>query len=477
MEHSPNLPATDSARHSAAAALAADATRGSAIKLAAELGGRCASLFTTLLIARSLGVSAFGLFAAVSGIAAIVAQLADLGLQPLAPRVLVAGEVPLRVLLRAKLTLCAGVAALALALLPFGLLFTPLALFFTLAGLAEFTGVALRSRGHRGAEAALILLLRGSALVAVLTASRGGAGTRELAWALVMSALPAIALGGVLLGRLGGDAQGASVDPGTRTLLRTSFPLGLNGVLALGCVRLETLALGLARSAPEVGLYAAALRIVESCLLVPTAIGAGAMPASTREALAGGRGVRERTATTAALLAVPAAAGLVLLAPGLVGLLFGPAFAGAVPTLRLLALALVPAFMNALLLHGLIAAGRAAWLPRLTAIRLAAAAILAIALVPAAGASGAALGFLASELLLLALAARACANARFAFPIARPLAMGIAASIPMAVAVVLSSGGPLASVAEGGLIYAATLLVAWRFAPRLLPRRPDVRYS
>jgi O-antigen/teichoic acid export membrane protein len=56
-----------------------DASRGSAIKLGAELLGRLLALATTLLVARVLGVSDFGLFAVLSGIAVLVAELSDLG--------------------------------------------------------------------------------------------------------------------------------------------------------------------------------------------------------------------------------------------------------------------------------------------------------------------------------------------------------------------------------------------------------------
>jgi len=66
-----------------------DASRGSAIKLGAELLGRLLALATTLLVARVLGVSDFGLFAVLSGIAVLVAELSDLGLQGIAVQSLV----------------------------------------------------------------------------------------------------------------------------------------------------------------------------------------------------------------------------------------------------------------------------------------------------------------------------------------------------------------------------------------------------
>jgi O-antigen/teichoic acid export membrane protein len=190
------------------------------------------------------------------------------------------------------------------------------------------------------------------------------------------------------------------------------------------------------------------------------------MPALTREGLRGLGPVRARTAGTVALLAVPAAIGLALLAPGVLVLLFGADYAVGAPALRWLCLGLVPVFMNAVLLHSLIAAGRADLPPRLSGIRVAVAAALALALIPSFGAAGAALGFAASELVLLGLGVRACHAIRFPVPVVKPVLLALGASLPMAAAVGLAGRGPLASLALGLATYALTLAAAWRLTPR-----------
>ncbi len=182
-------------------------------------------------------------------------------------------------------------------------------------------------------------------------------------------------------------------------------------------LRLEVLALFAWRSPAEAGLFALALKIVESLNGIPGAIAAGALPALTREALAQARReARERTARTVALIAVPGAVLLSLLAPR-VAAAWSPAYAPAAPYLRILALAIVPMFMNAVLLHALIAAGRPERVPALTAVRVAVAGLLALALIPSLGAAGAAWGFLASEVVLLAAASHACARVGFPVPV------------------------------------------------------------
>jgi O-antigen/teichoic acid export membrane protein len=130
-----------------------------------------------------------------------------------------------------------------------------------------------------------------------------------------------------------------------------------------------------------------------------------------------------------------------------------------------MALSLLPLFLNAVLLHSLIAAGRAGILPRLTLVRVTLASLLAFALVPPYGAVGGALGFLISEMVLLALAERACAAARFPVPVLRPILIAVAAALPMAAVVATAGGGVLVSVVLGLVVYVLTLAAAWKIAP------------
>ena len=122
--------------------------------------------------------------------------------------------------------------------------------------------------------------------------------------------------------------------------------------------------------------------------------------------------------------------------------------------LRVLALALVPMFVNALLLHCLIAAGRPQRVPVLTGVRVAVAGLLALALVPTWGAAGAAWGFLAAEGALLVAAAGACAAVGFAVPLASPLAWGAALALPCTAAAALGGAGLVVPGTAAAIVYA-----------------------
>ena len=413
---------------------ASAATRGSAVRLAAEVGSRVLAMATVFLLSVGLGVEGWGTWAALAALAAIAAQLANAGTQEVACRLLLARTVSLRALMSARVILSAvvllasAVTALAAGLglaRPGALLLAILTVDAVLVGWVEFLGTVLRARGRRGQEAMLLVLVRAAALAGVALALSGHVDLTMVALAHAASGILPLALGLHLVRAAPAEVH-ADASPRAIDALRASWPLAVNSGLALASLRLEVLALFAWRSPAEAGLFALALKLVEALNGIPGAIAAGALPALTREAVAqGGPQARERTARTVALLAVPGAALLFLLAPR-VAAAWSPAYAPAAPYLRILGLALVPMFMNAVLLHALIAAGRALRVPALTALRVAAAAVLALALIPRLGATGAAWGFLASELVLLWAASRACARARFPVPVASALTWGVA---------------------------------------------------
>jgi O-antigen/teichoic acid export membrane protein len=445
-----------------------EATKGSALKLGAELVGRLLyGLTTTVAIPRVLGVEGTGTFGALSAVALVAAEAADLGLQGTASQALVAGTLSLRAMVRTKLLISGAVLLVAFCVVPWAPVFAPLLVFFTLAGWSEFLGLALRARGRAFLETVVIFCLRAAGLVTIGFVILIGPTLPRVAWAAAASPLPAILLGAWLLRGTNPIHDRAAPEPPPPAILRSALPLAVNGGLALVSLRIELLAVKLLRGTYEAGLFSVALRVIELLNGLSAAVCAGAMPALTREALRGEGPVRRRTGMTAALLAAPAVLGLLLVAPEVIVLLGGQAFSGGGPALRVMALSLLPLFLNAVLLHSLIAVGRPSLLPRLTLVRVTTATLLALVLVPRFGAVGGAAGFLVSEIVLLAFAARACASARFPVPVLKPILVGVAAALPMAGLVATAGAGLLVSIALGLFAYSLTLAVAWRFSPEI----------
>ncbi len=453
-----------------------DATRGSAIKLAAEVSSRLLTFSTTLLLVRGLGAGDFGRYTRLSVYAVLLAELGELGLQNHASRALVAGTDSLRALLRVRwllLGLVGGVALAGAALAPVlgarrggealdGVALGLLIGWYALSGWGEFLGVALRCRAARRQEALLLLVLRAAGLVAVAAALALGAGLRGVALALAVSPLPPLALGVLLLRRH--PEPHPSAGRRRREVLRESAPLAVYGGLLLLSPRVEFLVLSWLAAPAAVGPFAAALVVVWFLAMVPSAVTAGAMPALTREALRGEGEVRRRTAATLGALAAPAAVGLVLVAPALARFA-GADYAAAALPLRLMAVALPAAFLNAGMAGALIAAGRAAWLPRLTAGRVVLAFALAFVLVPRWGAIGAAIGLVCAEWALLGAGWLACRRAAFPVPAGAPVAWGLLLCVPMALAVVNVRERLELALPLGALTWAATLLAASRLLP------------
>jgi O-antigen/teichoic acid export membrane protein len=347
-----------------------DATRGSAIRLLAEVASRLLLYATTWLLARGLGPSEYGLYVKLSAYALLLAELGELGLQVLASRVLISGSVSLGSLLRARFVLAGLVAGVALGAVPglpwllrqagadapagIGLLLSLLIAWLALSGWGEFLGVALRCRGARSREALLLLALRAVGLPLAALPLALGAGLRGVALGLALSPLPALALGAWWLARTRELVQGPAAGPAA--VLRQSAPLAVYAALLLLSPRIELFVLAFLRDDRELGLFTAGLSVIWFLAAVPGAIAAGAMPALTREARGGDDAVRRRTAATLALLAAPAGVGLALVAPHVPRLLFGSGLSAADNDSAALPLRIMAAAVPALFQNGLVAA-------------------------------------------------------------------------------------------------------------------------
>ena len=457
---------------------AAQASTGSAIKLGAEAAGRLLGFATTVVITRSLAAGEYGRFELAMAAAIVAAEAADFGLAATAGRDLVTRRVGLSGVVRAKLfltllLLCAVPVLwwLGRALagdVPFAL-FVPLVVFFVVGGWVELLGAALRAAGRRWMEAATILVFRACVLSTAILFLSHRADLVGLSWTQAGATLPPLVLAAILARRFAvGEAVPGALD--ARALLRAARPLGLNAVLALVSLRVEIFAVARWGGGEDVGLYAVGQKVIAFLLMVPAAICAGAMPALVREAAEARprpHAVRDRTATLVAILGVSAAVGLALV-PGIVTL-FGAAFAAAASVARLLALAVPFVFMNTLLHHALIAAGRGSRVARLTALRVLMAIGLAMVLVPRGGIHGAAVGFALAEAALCLLAARSCHAEGFGVPVVRTLALGLAVALPMAAVVASIDAPDLVKVAAGVATGAATvgLLLAARARVRV----------
>jgi len=149
----------------------------------------------------------------------------------------------------------------------------------------------------------------------------------------------------VTLVRVGGKRYG-SLWPTLPTLntirqtLHTAVPFALSGALMQLSSRIDILVLAVLLGAAATGVYSAAYRVVFTMLFVPPLIGVSIFPLAAKLYATDPTAVPafySKVVNEVLLLALPAAAGLWLIAPKLVPLLFGPDFGDSVPPLRILA--------------------------------------------------------------------------------------------------------------------------------------------
>ena len=261
------------------------------------------------------------------------------------------------------------------------------------------------------------------------------------------------------------------LDPAIwRPLVRWALPQGGVLILSMLYFRIDTVLLSLLSSDDEVALYGLGYRVLEMLALFPAFFMVTLFPEIAR---AGAESPRVTAIAQAALSSMLLAAIAVLVlfagfAPEVVAFVGGPGFEGAVPVLRLLALSVSLVFVNTFFFHSLVALNRQRELLWLTVVVLTINVGLNAVLIPPAGAEGAAIALVASEVAVLASAWWLYAKVATSPRIVNALPV-LAAGAAMTVAVLgiraippLADIGPLAVLLVGGpvavLVYVGVLL-------------------
>ncbi len=187
-------------------------------------------------------------------------------------------------------------------------------------------------------------------------------------------------------------------------LLRASGHFGLAAVFVALQMRLSFILLESIAGAGAAGYFAAANRFGEAARLLPNAFFGALFPALSALAADGQRlrGTFRRALLGLGAYGVLAGAALALLAPLLIGVVFGAGFAPAVPALQWLGLALVFSLLRGARTLYWYARGREAWVNLVNGAAVVAQLVLSTWLIGRAGAAGAALAVAAVEGLAFA---------------------------------------------------------------------------
>jgi O-antigen/teichoic acid export membrane protein len=244
---------------------------------------------------------------------------------------------------------------------------------------------------RQGATAALIVLL------AVLGASLLPFFLVAAAAALVPLVLTAVLVRGDIPLVPGGDRRAWAA------LLRQTLPFALATAVGAIYFRLAILLVDLLSTPHQTGLFGVSFRIVDVLIVVPQLTITAALPIFSRAA----RDDRERldyglglVAESMAMLAGAVALALAAGAPIAIEIVAGDGFEGAVPVLRLHAIALMFAFFTAPWAYALISLRRHRDVLAINAAGIVALAVGLALLVPEHGARGAAIATIVGELVL-----------------------------------------------------------------------------
>lgn len=375
-------------------------------------------LVVTIVAARTLAAPEFGVFALAMTTGWLLSVASDAGLPlDLAKQIAVAssgGQRPPFALVRdamrwrmtfAAVAVVAGI-ALGAALVPADAVapFSLIVLAQLLNASLETLGHAFRGLGRSAVEASLNVAQRTGAGLAAALVLAGGAPLLLAALALALP--PAVALvTGIVIARqmTAPDPVDAAVatdrHPLSARFVRDVAPVGAAVLLSALYFRCDVYFIERWHGLDAVGLYNGAFRIVEALRLFPAAVMAVTFPA-----FCVARSWSPLRSVVGALLPVSVVlmTALYLVAPDLLGGLYGPRFTTAAPALGVLALALPFFFVNYALTHQVIAwEGQRMYL-RITAAALATNVIANLLLIPGDGLRGAAIATLITEVAVFA---------------------------------------------------------------------------
>ena len=147
-------------------------------------------------------------------------------------------------------------------------------------------------------------------------------------------------------------------------LLKLAWPIGLAGVFVTAYYRIDAVLLFHYRGATATAYYSAAYRVIDTLQIVPVTIGSVLLPFLAGAERAAGSVARARRAFDLAVallvaIAVPVAVFGIILAPGLVTLVYGVPYHRSIVLLQILLPAFIPiclgyVFTSQLILHGLL---------------------------------------------------------------------------------------------------------------------------
>jgi O-antigen/teichoic acid export membrane protein len=463
--------------------------RGSLMRLGAYLLGTLATVGSSAVVIRHLGLVDTGRYLTVTALVMIVATVSDLGLSGFAVRDYATGPRAegrrfLRNLLGIRLVLAFG--GLSIAVL-FGVLVgypDVMVLGTVIAGfgmvflvLQDGCSIPLQVGLRFGWVAGLQLAIQVGVAIEVVLLSLAGAGLLPFFATQLPLVIPAL-LVTMLVG--GHDSRLApSLDPEQwRRMVVRILPFSAAVVLSVIYFQIAQIMVSLLSSSTQTGYFGVSFRVLLSLTTLPPLLVSSALPLLARAA----RNDEERfnyasrkLVETMILAGCGLALALFLGASFAIGVIAGPGYAHSVEVLRILAVALLGTFVIGARGYALLSLDRLRAMLVCNAIALSVVLACGVPLISLYGAKGAAIALVAAELTLGFSYERALSQKRPALRLDLGFAIRALAATLLAGAVASAFPLPAVAVAALGLgLYVATLLalgiIPAEIREALLPR-------
>ena len=374
-------------------------------KAVSEVAGKAAVLAILMLAARTLSMSDFGVASVATTLGWMASVISDFGLQLYLGREVARSTRPGEILwplFRIRLrTAAAGlviIAAVGYLLAPTAT-WTPFVLIAAaplVTSVSEFLNYAYRGLDRSDLESGLMLAQRLGALLLASMALYVSPTLLNLGLALSLSAVAALAVS-LSIARKLVPSSVSLVGHQPSAISRAVAPIGIGLVLSALYFRIDIFLLEKWSGLEPVAHYSAVFRLVDAMRLLPAAVLTVVLPR-----LFGARDAEfaRRLAVGLTLFALAVTLLAWPLADWLVALAYGPAYAPAVPVLRILLLSFPLLTLNYSLTHQLIGWDQ----PRAYALCCGAALVANLALnawlIPSAAASGAAWATFGTEVVV-----------------------------------------------------------------------------
>lgn len=451
-------------------------TMATIVQIGGRVFGALLGVVVAATLARSLSRPAFGELALALTVLGLAGSLTDLGMNEIAVREMardpeqrpqIAGALAAAQLITGTVLALVGV-AVGFALMPDHEARLMVIFLMATLPLTAVTGLTVAFEARLRPELVIVPTLTQNLIwlaVVVVLAATGGSlalyGVGALGAAVAQAAMTLTFLARVT------DVSFAGVRRLIFQLLKVAWPIGLAGMFVTAYYRIDAVLLFHYRGATATAYYSAAYRVIDVLQIVPITVSSVLLPFLAGAERAAGSVARARRAfdlavTSLLAVAVPVAVFGIILAPGLVALVYGAAYHRSVVLLQILLPAFIPICLgyvltSQLILHGL--------LRPYIVITFAGAVVNVVAImvgIPRWGAPMAAWATLGTELIVMsAIAAVVRARLELRLPLGR-IARCLIATAATAVLVWLVRAAPVAV----GLIVAAVVYPPLLFGSR-----------